>query len=66
MVSQHPPKLGGHTHCGCEDIMVLVGHVISQDHVIKGTCDFTGRRLSRQVTILSSLETIGIVVTEIQ
>ena len=30
-------------------------HVISQDHVIKGPCDFIGRRPSRYVTILPSL-----------
>ena len=27
--------------------MVLVCHVISQDHVIKGLCDFMGRAPSR-------------------
>ena len=34
--------------------MVLVCHVIFQDHVMKASCDFMGRSLSRQVTILQS------------
>ena len=32
----YPAKFGGHRQCGSGDIMVLVCHVISQDHVIKG------------------------------
>ena len=39
-VSYHPVKLGGHRHFGSEDIMISVCHVILQDHVIKGSCDF--------------------------
>ena len=45
--------------------MVLVCHVILQDHVIKGSCDFTGRSPSRLVSILSRLVTITILVVEI-
>ena len=33
----HPVKFGGHRHSDNGDIMVLVCHVISQDHVIKGS-----------------------------
>ena len=35
-VTCHPTKFGGHSHCGSEDIMILVYHVILQEHVIKG------------------------------
>ena len=31
----HPSKLGGHRHCGCGGIMVLVCHMIFHDHVIR-------------------------------
>ena len=34
-IGYHPAKFGGHKHCGSEDVVVLVCHVISQDHVIK-------------------------------
>ena len=34
-------------HCGTGDIIVLVYHVISQDHVIKGSCAFIGSSPSR-------------------
>ena len=43
----HPAKFGGHTHCSCGDIMVLVFYAISQDDMIKGLCDFIGRSPSR-------------------
>ena len=51
----HPPTFFDHKHCGSGDIMVLVYHVISQDHVITGPCDFMGRSPWRQVSILQSL-----------
>ena len=40
MVKQHPVKFGGHRACGDGDVMILVCHMISEDHVIKGSCDF--------------------------
>ena len=36
-VSHQPAKFGGHRHFSTGDILVY--HVISQDHVIKGSCD---------------------------
>ena len=42
-VSHHDPvKFGTHRHCNIGDILVLVCHTISLDHVIKGSCDFKG------------------------
>ena len=41
-VSHFPARFGGHTHCGSEDIMVLVCHVILKENVLKGSCDFMG------------------------
>ena len=35
-------RFGGRRYCGSKDIMLLVCHVISQHHVIKGSCDFMG------------------------
>ena len=60
----HPVKFGGHKHSDNGDIMVLVCHVISQDHVIKGLYDFEDRSLSREVIILLSLVAIETVVVE--
>ena len=36
-ISHHPTKFRGRSHCDSGDIMVLVFHVISQDHVIGGS-----------------------------
>ena len=41
----HPAKLGGYGHSGSE-VLLLVCHVTSQDHQIKGSCDFMGGRPS--------------------
>ena len=46
-ISYHPAKFGGHRLSDSSDIVVLVCQVISQDHVIKGSCDFNGRSLSK-------------------
>ena len=45
--------------------MFLVYQVISQDHVIKWSCDFIGGSPSWQVTIMPSLVAIANVVVEI-
>ena len=43
MVTHQFAKLGGYRNCGTGDIMTLGCHMISQDHVMKGSCDFMGR-----------------------
>ena len=58
-------KFGGHRRCGSENIMILVCHVIFQNHVIKRSCDFIGRSLSRQVIIVPSLMATETVVVKI-
>ena len=40
IVCHHPAKFLGHSHYGSGDVMVLICHVITQDHVITGSCDF--------------------------
>ena len=35
-------KFGDHRHSDSGDIMILISHIISQDHLIKGPYDFTG------------------------
>ena len=35
-VYHHASAFGGHRHCGSEDVMVLVCHVILQDYVTRG------------------------------
>ena len=42
MISHHPTKFRGHRHCDSGDIISLACHVISQDHVIKWSCDVMG------------------------
>ena len=41
-MSYHPAKFDGHSHFGSGVIMILVCHLISQDHMIKGSEDFMG------------------------
>ena len=38
-VTCNPGNFGGQSHSGSGD-MFLVYHMISQDHMIKGSCDF--------------------------
>ena len=64
MVSHTPATFGSRRCCGRGDIMVLVSHVISQDHITKGSNNM-GRRLLRLITILLSLVAIGTVLVEI-
>ena len=45
-------------------MLVLVCHVILQDHVIKQSCDFLGRSPSKPVTILQNLVAIATLVVE--
>ena len=46
-MSYHLAKFGGYRHCGSEDLMILVCHVILQDQVIKDSCDFMDKSPSR-------------------
>ena len=41
-VCHHPTTFDVNRHCGSGDIMVLVYHVILQDHVIKVLSDLMG------------------------
>ena len=61
MKTHHPANFSGHRSRGSRDIMILVCQVISQDHIIKGSCDIMARRLSGKVNILASLVAIGTV-----
>ena len=64
MVSHTPVKFDDR-HCGSEDMMILVCHVILSDHVTKGFSNVMSGSPSRLVTILSSLVARGTVVVEI-
>ena len=65
MVSRHPAKFGGHWNCDSRDIMLLICHVILQDHLMKEQGNFMGRNPPRLVTILPRLMATGTVVVEI-
>ena len=43
----HPPTFSGHRYYGRGDIIILVCHVIFQDHLIKVPCDSLGRSSSQ-------------------
>ena len=43
IVSQNLAKISGHRHCGSGYILVLVCHVIVQDHMIKRLFELMGR-----------------------
>ena len=66
MVNHQLVNFGGHRHGGTGDMMILVRHVILQDHVIQKSCEFMGRIPLRYVTMLPRLVAIGTVVVEIQ
>ena len=66
MASHQLAKFGDHRHCDSGDIMILVCHMILQDHVIKWSFEFTGRIPSRYVTILPSLVAMGTVLVKIK
>ena len=57
-VNYLPGKFDGHKLCRSGDIIVLVCHVISQDHMMKQACNTTGKSPLRQVTILQNLAAI--------
>ena len=46
MGSYNPINSGSHRHSGNADIMFSVCHVVSEDHVDKGSCDFVDGSLS--------------------
>ena len=39
-------KFGGHRHCSSGDIMVLVGHIILKDHMLKRSSGFLDKSAS--------------------
>ena len=45
-VGYFPAKYGSHGHSDSGDIVISVCHLISKDHVIKGSFDFMVRSLS--------------------
>ena len=47
MTSRHPAKFGDHGHRSSGDTMILVCHMILQDHMTKGSGNFMGTGLSR-------------------
>ena len=63
-VSHHPAKFCGQRYCGSGDIMVIVSHVILQDHVAEGWSSIMGRSPSWQNTSLPGLVAIAIVIVE--
>ena len=65
MVSHHPVNFEGNRNCFGEDIMVLLCHVILQDHLVKMLSGFMSGNLSQLVTTLQYLIAMAIVVVEI-
>ena len=41
-MSYHPAKFVAHSHYGSGAIIILVFHVVAQNHLIKRLCDFIG------------------------
>ena len=58
-------KFGDHRYGSSRYIMILVCHVIKQDHVVKGCSDCKKRNPLRYVATVSSLVVIGTVGVEI-
>ena len=53
LVQSHRPSAG-------RDIMYLICHMILQDHMIKGSCDFMSGIASQKVTRLPCLVATGL------
>ena len=66
MVSLTPTKFNGHKHNRGGDLIVLLCHLITQDHMSKASSNIMGRSPSRLFTILTNLLVIGTVVVEIK
>ena len=64
-LSHHPTTFHGHKRCGSGEVMVLACHVISQDHIIRRSCDFIASNLSRWATILPGLVVIATLVVKL-
>ena len=56
--------IGGHWFSASGDIRHLICHVISQSHVIEGSCNLKSGRSSLHVTTMPGSLAIGIVVVE--
>ena len=65
MVSHHPAKFGGHSHCVSGDIMALGCHVTLKELVTKGSRNFMDSSPTK-VTILLTLVAIGTLEVEIR
>lgn len=65
-VRQHLAQFSGHRHHDSKDILVLICHMILQQHTIKSPCKFMDRSPSRYVTISPSLVAISNMVVKIQ
>ena len=64
-VSYHPSKFGGHSHSCGRNIMLLVYHVISQDHVMKRLYHFICESSFELVTTLPILVAKDTVIVEV-
>ena len=64
-VSQHLAQFGVHGSSAGGDIMHLVCHVTSHDHLIKGSCRFIGGSSLQYVTTVVSVVIISLVTLEI-
>ena len=61
----HPDKSCDHGHYDSGDIVFLICHVTSREHMFKGLCEFVGGSPLWCVTTLSCLVAIGLVQLEI-
>ena len=62
--SHHPATFGNYRYCGSGDIMVLVSHVISQEHMNKVWSNVMSKSPLWQDTSLPKLVAIDTMVVE--
>ena len=41
-VYYHPDEFGDHRHCDSKNVLFLICHLTSMDHMFKGLCKFIG------------------------
>ena len=63
-IHYHPDGFGNHRNCDSGDIMFLICHLTSRNHMFKGLCEFMGWSSSQLVTTLPCFVAISLLQVE--
>ena len=65
-VDQHPNKFRDNSYSNKQDLMFLIYHVMSQNHLLKWSCGFMVGSFLCRVSTMSYLTALNIVVVDIK